>query len=136
MRSGAGIHAQQDVALRAEHLEGFQLREHPLKRLGRMSLRSPQGQGALAGLAGAPDDFGPALLTLAGSSLSAHLAGFLVLTIVGERLELTRAALRSDRVRRLLIAAIAVFAAGLVISILAERTGVRIAGVGLVAQAA
>ena len=44
MRSGAGIHAQQDVALRAEHLEGFQLREHPLKRLGRMSLRSPQGQ--------------------------------------------------------------------------------------------
>ena len=59
-----------------------------------------------------------------------------MLTIVGERLELTRAALRSDRVRRLLIAPIAVFAAGLVISIFAERTGVRIAGVGLVAQAA
>ena len=136
------------------------------------------GAGALAGLAGAPDGFGPALLTLAGVVLlsahvalhrlqpSAHngvmglgalawcaaaiawvtgadvarfaplLAGFLVLTIVGERLELTRAAHRSDRVRRLLIAAIALFAAGLVVSIVAERPGVRIAGVGLVAQAA
>ena len=135
------------------------------------------GAGALAGLAGAPDGFGPALLTLAGVVLltahvvlhrlqpSAHnavmglgalawcaaaivwvtgadvarfaplLAGFLVLTIVGERLELTRAAHRSDRVRRLLIAAIALFAAGLVVSIFAERPGVRIAGVGLVAQA-
>jgi hypothetical protein len=136
------------------------------------------GVGALAGLAGAPDSFGPALLALAGCVLlaahlvlhrrqpSAHnavmglgalawcaaavlwlagadvarfaplLAGFLVLTIVGERLELTRAVLRSDRVQQLLITAIAVFAAGLVVSIFAERTGVRIAGVGLAAQAA
>jgi hypothetical protein len=43
---------------------------------------------------------------------------------------------RSDRVQQLLIAAIALFAAGLVISIFAERAGMRIAGVGLVAQAA
>ena len=136
------------------------------------------GVGALAGLAGTPDSFGPALLALAGLVLlaahfvlhrvqpSAHnavmglgalawsgaaimwltgadvsrfaplLAGFLVLTIVGERLELTRAVHRSDRVRQLLIAAIAMFAAGLVVSIFAERAGVRIAGVGLAAQAA
>jgi hypothetical protein len=136
------------------------------------------GIGALAGLAGAPESFGPALLTLAGLVLlaahtvlhrlqpSAHnaimglgalawcaaailwltgadvsrfaplLAGFLVLTIVGERLELTRAAHHSDRVRQLLIAALAIFAAGLVCSIFTERAGIRIAGVGLVAQAA
>lgn len=59
-----------------------------------------------------------------------------MLTILGERLELTRAVHRSDRVQQLLIAAIALFAAGLVISIFAERAGMRIAGVGLVAQAA
>ena len=59
-----------------------------------------------------------------------------MLTIVGERLELTRAIRRADSVRRLLIGAVAVFAAGLVISIFAERTGVRLAGVGLLAQAA
>jgi len=60
-----------------------------------------------------------------------------VLTIVGERLELTRAVHRSERVRRLLIVAVAVFAAGLVISVNAssERLGVRIAGVGLLGQA-
>jgi len=63
------------------------------------------------------------------------LAGFLVLTIVGERLELTRAAHRSRRARAMLLAAIAVFASGLAVSLAAERLGVRIAGVGLLGQA-
>jgi hypothetical protein len=83
--------------------------------------------------------FGAAVLWLTGADVSRFaplLAGFLVLTIVGERLELTRAVRRSDAVRRLLIVAITVFVLGLVISISAERTGVRIAGVGLLAQAA
>lgn len=136
------------------------------------------GVGSLAALAGAPDSFAPALLTLAGGVLlaahlalhrvqpSAHnavmglgavawcaaavlwltgadvsafaplLAGFLVLTIVGERLELTRAVHRSERVRRLLLGAVAVFCAGLAVSVASERLGMRIAGVGLLAQSA
>ncbi|MDE3131162.1 MAG: hypothetical protein KGL16_08395 [Acidobacteriota bacterium] len=63
------------------------------------------------------------------------LAGFLVLTVVGERLELTRAANRSARVRAALLVAIAVFCVGLGVSLAAERLGVRIAGVGLLGQA-
>jgi hypothetical protein len=79
-----------------------------------------------------------AVLWLTGADVSRFaplLAGFLVLTIVGERLELTRAVARSARVRRLLIAAIALFCAGLIVSIPAERAGVRIAGLGLIGQA-
>jgi hypothetical protein len=63
------------------------------------------------------------------------LAGFLVLTIVGERMELTRAVRLSARARRLLMIAVAVFCVGLVVSLPAEMTGVRIAGVGLLGQA-
>ena len=75
---------------------------------------------------------------VAGADVAAFaplLAGFLVLTIVGERLELTRAAHRSRRVQRLLLLAIAVFCVGLAVSLAAERLGVRIAGAGLLAQA-
>lgn len=134
--------------------------------------------GALAAVAGAPDSFGAALLTLAGCVLltahlvlhrvqaSAHnavmglgalawclaaalwltgadvarfaplMAGFLVLTIVGERLELTRAVHRSRLVRRLLIVAVAAFVAGLAVSVFAESLGMRIAGLGLIGAAA
>lgn len=63
------------------------------------------------------------------------LAGFLVLTVVAERLELTRAANRSRRVRTLLLLAITVFCVGLGVSLGAERLGVRIAGAGLLGQA-
>ena len=63
------------------------------------------------------------------------LAGFLVLTIVGERLELTRAAHRSQRARVLLQVAAAIFCLGLAISLGPERVGMRIAGVGLLGQA-
>jgi hypothetical protein len=79
------------------------------------------------------------LLWLTGADVSQFaplLAGFLVLTIVGERLELTRAVHRSPRVRRLLIATVAVFVGGLAVSVFAEPTGLRIAGVALIGQAA
>ena len=89
------------------------------------------GLGALAWCAAA-------VLWLTGADVSRFaplMAGFLVATIVGERLELTRAVRRSLRTRLLLLAAIAVFAAGLAVSVSAERLGMRIAGVGLLAQA-
>lgn len=98
----------------------------------------PSAHNAVMG-AGAVAWCAAAVMWLAGDDVSRFaplMAGFLVLTIVGERLELTRAAHRSERVRRSLILAVAVFIAGLVVSVPAERTGVPIAGVGLVAQAA
>jgi hypothetical protein len=64
------------------------------------------------------------------------LGGFLVLTIVGERLELSRLRGPGGARRGLLIGAIALLASGLVVSLPAERTGVRMAGAGLLAQAA
>ncbi len=75
---------------------------------------------------------------LSGADTSAFaplLAGFLVLTIVGERLELTRAVHRSQRVRSLLLLAVAVFCMGLGVSLAWEGLGTRIAGAGLVAEA-
>ncbi|HEX7353948.1 MAG TPA: hypothetical protein VF288_03845 [Mycobacteriales bacterium] len=63
------------------------------------------------------------------------LVGFLVLTITGERLELSRLA-GTSRVRQVLFAAAAgLFAAGLITSIGTEETGVRVAGAGLCALA-
>lgn len=59
------------------------------------------------------------------------LAGFLVLTITGERLELSRLTGRSRLAGVLFVAASAVFVAGLVVSLFLEATGVRIAGAGL-----
>jgi hypothetical protein len=97
----------------------------------------PSAHNAVMGL-GAAGWCTAALLWLTGANVSRFaplMAGFLVLTIVGERLELTRAARRSAPVRGLLLAAIAVFAGGLVISVFAGSTGLRIAGVGLFAQA-
>ena len=69
------------------------------------------------------------------SAFSPLLAGFLVLTIVGERLELTRATQRTKRQGVLLLIPIAVFCIGLAVSLSAERLGMRIAGVGLFGQA-
>lgn len=89
------------------------------------------GLGAVAWCAGGVD-------WLAGSDPSRfwpQLAGFLVLTIVGERLELTRAARRSARARALLLVATAVLAIGLGVSLGPERIGIRIAGLGLLGQA-
>lgn len=64
------------------------------------------------------------------------MAGFLVLTITGERLELSRLTGATAWSRRLFVAAAGIFAAGLIISTFAETLGVRISGVGLVALAA
>ncbi|HEY9525074.1 MAG TPA: hypothetical protein VIR33_17685, partial [Thermopolyspora sp.] len=64
------------------------------------------------------------------------LVAFLVLTISGERLELSRLVGAKGLARRLFLAAAALFGAGLVVSLVAEPAGVRIAGAGLIAFAA
>jgi hypothetical protein len=90
------------------------------------------GLGALAWSAAA-------VLWLAGADVSRFaplLAGFLVLTIVGERLELTREVRRPDRARRLLLSALAVFVGGLALSIALEPLGIRVAGIALLGQGA
>jgi hypothetical protein len=63
------------------------------------------------------------------------LVGFLVLTIAGERLELSRLVGATKLARRLFVYAAAVFVTGLVISTIAESAGVRLAGVGLLGLA-
>jgi hypothetical protein len=64
------------------------------------------------------------------------LAAFLVLTIVGERLELARMGGLGRVLPRLWLGgAVVALVAGLVISLPAHRLGVRIAGAGLIAQA-
>jgi len=63
------------------------------------------------------------------------LVGFLVLTIAGERLELSRMVGASKAARRAFAGAATVFTAGLITSLFAESAGVRVAGVGLLALA-
>jgi hypothetical protein len=58
--------------------------------------------------------------------------GFLVLTIVGERQELSRLVPVPASARRVLTLALAVFVAGLALTLAATDTGMRLAGVGLV----
>jgi hypothetical protein len=102
-----------------------------LHRLQPSAHNAVMGLGALAWSAAA-------VLWLAGADVSRFaplLAGYLVLTIVGERLELTRAVRRPDRARRLLLSAVAVFVGGLALSIALEPLGMRVAGVGLLGQA-
>lgn len=102
-----------------------------LQRMAPSAHNAIMGLGALAWCAAA-------VLWLTGADVSRFaplLAGFLVLTIVGERLELTRTVRLPARARGLLVIAVAVFCAGLAVSVPAETTGVRIAGVGLLGQA-
>ena len=88
-------------------------------------------------------------LWLAGWDISRFvpwLAGFLVLTITGERLELSRMTGISRRGRLLFVGAAALFAAGLVASLAAGQAaaapgepvpaGIRVTGAGLIALAA
>lgn len=63
-------------------------------------------------------------------------AGFLVLTIAGERLELARVLRLTPLTRRLFAASIIVFLAGLALSLLFFDAGVRLAGAGLFLLAA
>ncbi|MGH2876399.1 MAG: hypothetical protein ACRDNJ_12350 [Solirubrobacteraceae bacterium] len=102
-----------------------------LQRIQPSAHNAVMGLGALAWCVAA-------VMWLAGDDVARFaplMAGFLVATIVGERLELTRAVNRGRRAGLVLLGAIAVFAAGLAVSIATERLGLRIAGVGLVAQA-
>ncbi len=62
-------------------------------------------------------------------------AGFLVLTIVGERLELSRLRRLSAAGEALFLAAGTLFLAGLVVTILVPAAGVRLAGAGMLALA-
>jgi hypothetical protein len=80
-----------------------------------------------------------ALLLVAGGPVSAvipWLAGFLVLTIAGERLELARLGRLSGPKRTAFILVAAVFCAGVAATLLVPDAGVRLAGVGLLGLAA
>ena len=61
---------------------------------------------------------------------------FLVLTIAGERLELSRVLRPTPRIIRLFVAAVGVFLAGVLLSVWAYDAGVRLAGLGLLLLAA
>ncbi len=101
-------------------LFAFMLRLHPTRDVGIMAL------GALAWLAGS-------LLWLAGWPLYQVVhwwTAFLVLTIVGERLELSRVRRLSLLSQRLLVAAVAVYAAGVLLTLIDLGAGIRLLGVG------
>lgn len=90
------------------------------------------GLGAVAWLVGA-------IVWLAGAQITTvvpWLAAFLVLTIVGERLELSRMGRPPARARWLLLGAVGTFVVGVALSSAWPAVGVRLAGVGLLAQAA
>ncbi|UXY25324.1 hypothetical protein [Streptomyces sp. HUAS TT20] len=78
------------------------------------------------------------MLWLAGRDIGVlvpWLAGFLVLTIAGERLELSRLVVLTARGRALFACAAAVLLAGLGGSVATAAIGVRVAGLGLLALA-
>ncbi|MFN8215741.1 MAG: hypothetical protein U0R71_04010 [Solirubrobacterales bacterium] len=90
------------------------------------------GLGALAWLAGA-------VVWLTGDGIPSavpFLAAFLVLTIVGERLELSRMRQPPAAVRATLLGAIGLYCLGVVLTLPWPSLGVRLAGAGLLAQAA
>ena len=60
-------------------------------------------------------------------------AGFLVLTIAGERLELSRVLLQKQKVRRRFVWITAVYLLGLVLSLPLPDVGLRLSGLGLIA---
>jgi hypothetical protein len=90
------------------------------------------GLGAVAWAVGA-------LAWLAGAQLVRvvpWLAAFLVLTIVGERLELSRMRRPPPAVTGMLLGALAIFALGIALTLAWPDAGVRVAGAALLAQAA
>lgn len=101
-------------------------------RIERSIHTSVQAVGALAWL-------GAAILLLGGRSpreVVPWLAAFLVLTIAGERLELSRLVQLTSRARIGFVAAAAIFCLGVAMSAATADTGMRVAGIGLVALAA
>jgi hypothetical protein len=63
------------------------------------------------------------------------LAGFVLLTIAGERLELARVILVSAKARASFVVAVGIITFGIALSLAAVSVGVRIAGAGLIALA-
>ena len=96
---------------------------------------APELYTAVMGL-GAVGWLAAGVLWITGADLTAlvpFLAAFLVLTIVGERLELARLLHLSGLGRALFVIATLVFAGGVVASLVAPDTGVRVAGAGALA---
>jgi hypothetical protein len=88
--------------------------------------------GALAWAAGN-------MLWLAGHSIPEVVlwwAGFLILTIVGERLELSRLLQLTRTVSAAFVVATAILLIGMIVTVVAYAPGVRVAGVGMLALAA
>lgn len=80
-----------------------------------------------------------ALLIVAGQPTSAvfpWLVAFLVLTVMGERLELSGLVRPSGRVRGAFIVAVEVFVVGVTLVLVVPDVGMQVAGAGLVAMAA
>lgn len=71
---------------------------------------------------------------VAAARVTPLLAAFLVLTIVGERLELSRLRFPTRASVRRLLAAATLFAAGTVYALVDHRTGLVVGGIGLLAQ--
>lgn len=69
------------------------------------------------------------------STLVPWLAGFLVLTIAGERLDLARLVALTARGRGLFLGAVGLLLAGLAMSLVTGSAGVRVAGAGLLGLA-
>lgn len=82
--------------------------------------------------------YGATVLWLGGRDIPRvvpWLTGFLVLTILGERLELARVALLTKASVRSFLVATVVFLVGLVVTVPSFALGVRVAGVGMIALA-
>lgn len=89
-------------------------------------------------VAGAISWLGGNLLWLSGRSVPSVVLwwmGFVVLTIAGERLELSRLLRLSTFVQRLFVACAALLALGLLVSVVDLALGTRIAGAGMLAFA-
>jgi hypothetical protein len=100
-------------------------------RIERSLHGSVQATGAVAWLIGA-------LLLVAGRpvpSIAPWLGAFLVLTVAGERLELSRILRPTTAIRRMFVAVAGVFIAGVTLTIVAPDPGLRIAGAGLIGLA-
>jgi hypothetical protein len=96
-------------------------------RLQRTEAHVVMGLGAVLWAAGNA-------LWLAGAPVARAVpwwAGFLIVTIAGERLELGRVRWLGARQRWAFYASVALFAAGLLVSLAAFAAGVRVAGAGL-----
>ncbi|MEO8207606.1 MAG: hypothetical protein ABI598_01130 [Chloroflexota bacterium] len=97
-------------------------------RIERSMHTTVQGFGGLAWLVAA-------MLLVGGRPMgivTPWLAAFLVLTIVGERLELSRLGRPSEAARRAFIGVVGVFALGVTTTLVAPEAGIRVGGVGLV----